>query len=363
MNRTCILVMLIAGTLCPCGWSLQASEGSGLDGLGSLDSKKLDALVASRSAAHKELSEKAAAFDTPGIANALEWNKQWLIVIARISAVQLPTDPKGHTIVAFHVEQLLRGESAVTDFKVESRWNPRKEEPLFFTAFNYRETALDKSEPKAGNRYILGYTLDYGVEKYVFVPGVVDLQDPSQDGMVANVRRFLNIEAEAGLRGDETYLDSLDDKVSWIRDIAVHRLTNSDSCNASPQCAERFAAAMKRELQSNVPNERREAVGWLIWIDSVAKLEKKRGRYANGLPILPDSMLRILLDEASQDRNAEVGDQAFEARELFDVYRNGSPGDCFEMVPPLRKVTLWHGKHDPVPTEYPSYSYGCIPPQ
>ena len=59
------------------------------------------------------------------------------------------------------------------------RIHPSKEEPLFFTDFNYRETALDKSEPKVGNRYILGYTLDYGVEKYVFVPGVVDLQDPS----------------------------------------------------------------------------------------------------------------------------------------------------------------------------------------
>ncbi|HMG86604.1 MAG TPA: hypothetical protein VK574_12810 [Terracidiphilus sp.] len=151
-----------------------------------------------------------------------------------------------------------------------------------------------------------------------------------------------------------------DDKVPWIRDIAVHRLTNSDSCNASPQCAERFAAAVKRELQSDVPNERREAIGWLIWVDSVAKLEKKRGRYADGLPILSDLMLRTLLDEASQDRNVEVGDQAFQARELFDVYRNGSQGDCFEIVPALRKAAHWNTKHDPVPVGL-TYTYGCIP--
>jgi len=364
MNRTRILVMMLAGTLCPRCWSLQTSEDSGLNGLRSQDSKELDALVASRRAAHEELAQKAAAFDMPGIANALERKEHWLIVIANISAVQLPTDPKGRTIIAFHVERLLRGESAVTDFNVESRWNPRKERPLFFSDFNYRETALDKSEPKAGNRYILGYTLDYGVgEKYVFVPGVVDLQDPSQDGMVTNVRRFLNLEDEAGLRGDETYLDALDDKLSWIRDIAVHRLTDSASCNASPQCAERFAAAVKRELQSDVPNERQEAVGWLIWVDSVARLEEKRRGYVDGLPILSDSMLRILLDEASQDRNVEVGDEAFRARELFDVYRNGSPGDCFEIVPWLRKAALWHGKHDLVPIESLGYSYGCIPLQ
>jgi hypothetical protein len=360
MNQMSIFVMLLASLLCPCDWSQEASEGPNM--FGGLNSGELDALVASRTAARKELAENATAFDTPGIANALG-SERYLIVIARISSVQLPTNADGRTIIAFHVEQLLRGESEVTDFRVESRWNPRKAKLLIVTDFNYRETALDKSEPRVGDRYILGYTLDYGVEKFVFVPGVVDLQDSAQTEMIANVRRFLNLEAEAGLHGYEIYLDALDDKAPWIRDIAVHRLTSSDACNASPLCGEKFVAAVRRELHSDLPNERGEAIAWLIWVDSVAKLEKKRKGYVDGLPILPDPELRALLDEAVHDRNVELGDQAFQAREMFDVYRNGSPGGCFEIVSALRKTAVWHTKHDPLPTEYLSYTYGCIPPR
>ena len=356
MNRTGILAMLLVTVLCPCDWAQEASNV-----FGGLNSEALGEIVASRAAAQKELAAKASTFDTPGIANALGF-EHYLIVVARISSVRLPTDADGRTIIAFHVEQLLRGESEVSDFRVESRWNPRKAKSLIDTDFNYRETALDKSEPRVGDRYILGYTLDYGVEKFVFVPGIVDLQDPAQTEMIANVRRFLNLEAEAGLRGYETYLDALDDKVPWVRDIAIHRLTFSDQCNASPSCGDRFQAAVKRELQSDVPNERGEAIDWLIWVDSVAKQQRERRSYAGGLPILPDRTLRVFLVEAVQDRNVELGDRAFQAQEMFDVYRNGSPGDCFEVVPALRKAVLWHSKHDPLPIEYPTYTYGCIPP-
>ena len=136
MNQTGIFVMLLAGALCPLGWLQKASKDPGEDVFGRWDSTELDAVVASRTAAHKELAERAVAFDTPGIANALEGKQHWLIVIAKISSVELPIDPKAHTIVAFHIEQLLRGDRAVTDFNVESLWNPRKEEPLFYTDFN-----------------------------------------------------------------------------------------------------------------------------------------------------------------------------------------------------------------------------------
>jgi hypothetical protein len=98
-----------------------------------------------------------------------------------IAGVQLPKDATSRTIVTFHVEQFLRGESNVLVFNVESHWN---------------------------SRYILGYTLDYGVDKFIFVLGAVDLQDPGQAEMIAHVRRFL-LESEAGLSGFETYLDAL----------------------------------------------------------------------------------------------------------------------------------------------------------
>ena len=351
----CILMMLLACMLCPYAWSQQASAGSRSELFGSLNSKELDAARATRKAAYEELAGNAA-FDTPNIACALQFSPDWLIAIARISSVQLPKDADGRTAITFHVEQLLNGKSRVRNFEVESRWNPHKKkaEPLFFEDPNYSETALDKSEPKVGNRYILGYSLqDYGLYKFLFVPGVVDLQDPAQAEVVANVKRFLKLDAEAAVRGDETYLAMLDDKLPWFRNIAVSRLTDSHSCYKSPQCAERFEAALKRELRSDVPNERGEAIGWLVWVDSVARTEKKH--------LLPDSTLGALFNEAVKDRNVALGDEAFEAREEFKVYRTGSPGDCYEIVPMLRKSVHWRSKHDQVPNEHLSYTYGCIP--
>jgi hypothetical protein len=48
-----------------------------------------------------------------------------------------------------------------------------------------------------------------------------------------------------------------------------------------------------------VPDERGEAIGWLVWVDSVARVEKKH--------LLPDSTLSALLDDAVKDRNHPTG--------------------------------------------------------
>jgi hypothetical protein len=351
-----ILIMLLVCVLCPCARSQEASADSWSNVFGNVNTKDLDAAYATRRAASQELAGNAV-FDTPNIATALRFSPKWVIAIARISSVQLPKDANGRTAITFHVEQLLRGKSRVTDFDVESRWNPNKvAEPMVFNDPNYSETALDKSEPKAGNRYILGYSLqDYGIYKFLFVPSVVDLQDPGQAELVANVRRFLQLDADAAQYGDETYLTMLDDKLPWVRDIAMYRLSDSGSCYKSPECAARFEAVVRRELQSDVPNERGEAIGWLVWVDSVAREEKKH--------LLPDSTVSALLDDAAKDRNVILGDEAFQYSEMFKVYRTGSPGDCYEIVPMLRKSVHWNSKHGPVANEHLSYTYGCIPPK
>lgn len=335
---------------------------------GDLSADRLNALSDGRRAAQKELDEKRAAFDTPGIANALGAGF-YLIVIARVTAVRLADDTTPRTRVTFHVEQFLRGESDVTSLDVESRWAPKSapsdERPLITVAGNYLETALDKSKPKEGDRYILGYTLEFGNRDPVFVLGVVDLEDPAQGELIGNVRRFLAMEKEANLNGFETYLDALDDKVPWIRDIAHHELTKSDSCNASPSCGERFLAAVKRELRSDTPNERQEALFWLVWVDSVSQSENARGGNSDGLPVLPDSALRVLFDAAVQDQNLVVGDEAFQYREMFELHRSGSPGECFLIVPELRKSLRMRSQtQPPLPPDFQlSYSYGCLPRQ
>ena len=46
---------------------------------------------------------------------------------------------------------------------------------------------------------------------------------------------------------------------------------------------------------------------------------------------------------------------------MSKVYRTGSPGDCYEIVPILRKAVHWNSAHGQVPNEHLSYTYGCIP--
>ena len=211
------------------------------------------------------------------------------------------------------------------------------------------DCVLDRSEPKVGDRYVLGFTLAYGNDKFVFVPGVINLKDPSQADLIGDMERFLTIESSAERSGFAPYLAALEDRVPWIRDIAVHRLTSSERCNASPVCAKKFLEVVKRQLGSDTPNERQQAVGWLIWVDSVSRNEAQRKCLVDGLPLLPDSKIRALLNEATDDPNVSIGDRAFQYREEFDFYRSKSPGDCFAIVPSLRKSAgaLAFGRNQP----------------
>jgi hypothetical protein len=334
---------------------------------GKFTAEQLNAINESRRLAQEELNRQSPAFEMPNIARSLE-ARWYLIAIAKITGVQLPDGTTPKTIVRFHVEQLIQGNEQVADFEVESQWtsNPSPPNDVPFTVVsNYRPTALDLSEPKVGDRYVLGFTLAYGSGKFVFVPGVIDLQDPSQADLIASMQRFLAIESSAERSGFAPYLAALKDKAPWIRDIAVHRLTSSKECNASPVCAEKFLEVVNRQLASDSPNERQQAVFWLVWVDSVSRNGSSRRGLVDGLPLLPDSKIRTLLTQAMDDPNVSIGDVAFRYRELFDFDRTRSPGDCFVIVPSWRKSTYWSsGQANPVPALFPfNYSYGCMPPK
>ena len=138
-------------------------EGSNV--FGDLSDARTSVIAESRRLAYEELAPTA--FESPDIATPLSF-PSYLIAIARIIAVHLPdgNGPSARTRVTFHVEQFLRGKSDVTDFDVESRWIPNpppKDLRIIDTGESFTETALDRSEPKKGNLYILGvYTLKTG---------------------------------------------------------------------------------------------------------------------------------------------------------------------------------------------------------
>lgn len=343
--RSLSLVLSIALATMP-ALSQEPVEGSHV--FGDLTDARISSIFESRRLAHQELVAQSTKFKSPDIAVALSV-PSYLIAIATITSVHLPDGRSlPRTQISFHVEQFLRGESRVTDFDVESRWipNPPKDHILEYS-INSRPTVLDRSEPKKGDRYILGYTPDFTEGKTVFIPSAIDVQDPTQTRLIGDVEQFLTIESAAAGSGFEPYLAALDSSIPWIRQIAVQRLTSSDACNASPVCAQRFSTVVRRQLQSKVPNERLEASGWMVWIESVSRWKSLQKGWHDGLPVLPDSAIRELWDTATGDPNVYIGDEAFARREMFDFDRVGKPGECIEIVPALRKSAHWHaGEHD-----------------
>jgi len=382
MNRIRTYSLVLAAVLSATPLRPQAPiEGANV--YGDLSYSRTSLIFESRRLAYQELAAPAARFETPNIATALTF-PSYLIAIARINAVQIPIaritavqqangSSLPRTRISFHVERFLRGESDVTDFVVESKWVPSfspTDPDVIDTGFN-RGTVLDRSQPKKGDRYILGYSLDYGDRKTVFVPSAIDMQDPSQALLINDVEQFLSIESAADGSGFEPYLDALDSSIPWIREIMIQRLTSSEACNASPVCTQRFSAVVRRQLQSKIPNERLEAGNWIVWIDSVSRAESLRKGWPDGLPVLTDSAIRQLLNSAIDDSNVYIGDQAFERREMFDFNRRASAGECIQVVPALRKSAHWlpgdhdySGQNELLPVGFPlSSSTSCIPVQ
>jgi len=341
----------------------------GANVFGDLSYQRTSQIFESRRRAYAELGVQTA---TPDIAVALG-APFYLIAIARITAVQLPDNSAvPFTRISFHVEEMLRGASGVKDFVVQSRWNPNpppKEDG--FSDRNYHATVLDKTEPKEGDRYILGYTLDCSDGKTVFIPSAIDMQDPKQNRLIGEMKQFLTIESEAADSGFELYLKALDGSVPWIRDIAIHRLSESDACNASPVCAGQLTTVVKRQIESKIPSERMEALAWLVWVDSVSRSVSTAKGWLDGMPMLPDSLIRQLLSSTIEDRNLYIGDFAFEQRESFDFNRAGKPGECMQVVGALRKSAHWRagdhdysGRNELLPVNFPlSSTTSCIPEQ
>jgi hypothetical protein len=344
----------------------------GADVFGDLSYSRTGALFESRRLAYQELAEESTRFTSPDIAIALEF-PSYLISIARITAVQpFHGDPGQRTRISFHVEQVLRGASDVTEFVVLSRWthDPPAKDTVIESDLNFRPTVLDNTEPREGRQFILGYSLAYDDTKAVFVPSAIDMQDPNQARLMNDMKQFLAIELAAS-SGFEPYLQALESPIPWIRNIAVHRLSESDACNASPVCAQRFSTIVSRQLRSKVLNERLEASNWLVWIHSVSRWKSGPKQWPDGMPILPDSTIRRLLSSAIDDPNLYIGDEAFARREMFDFNRAGRPAECIQIVPALRKSAHWRpgehdysGRNELLPVGFPlSSSTSCLPAQ
>jgi hypothetical protein len=273
----------------------------------------------------------------PDIAVTLD-EPQYLIAIARVTSIQLP-EPGSRldTKYTLHVEQFLRGASDVKELHAESMFSPPRPQDIGkpTRGGGPHRTTLDLVPPKVGTLYVVGYRFLYEDGMRAYIPGAIDLSDPTQVSLLPEVQRLLNIESLAGTVSVQPYIAGLDDAVPWIRDLSAQHLIESDNCEATPDCVDAILTTIRRLLYSKKPIERFEA---LKLLEPLAQPMGNRKQGPNGLPLMSTPAVREMLLSTLSDSNVALGDKAFEELQLYDFYHAALPGECIEIVPILRNA-------------------------
>ncbi len=316
-----------------------------------LSADEIRAVTEPRQKATAEFDAAFSKIRPPDISKALA-EPQNLIAIVTVTRVKTPGEGGSpYPRVEMHIDEMLRGVPREWVIHAQSMWLPPAPEikpiptadglphgkiQISFSG-GHPTTTFDDTEPKVGNRYVLGYSrVDWN--GWMFVSGAIYLGDPGQAQLFTEVQRFLAAEVSAGSNNITPFMDGLSDQVRWIRDLSARRLAQSDKCNATPSCQEALVAAAGRLLQSQNLGDRWEALTWLEWISQPLG---NRMSGPNGLPPMSGAAFRELLVAAVSDTNLVIGDKAFGELALFDFYHGSGPGDCVEYVPALRKSARW----------------------
>jgi hypothetical protein len=305
-----------------------------------------------RNAAGHELFADEAGYEAPDIATPLT-DPHSFIAIVRIVSVKFPAEPNvPYSLVSLHVEQLLRGVSDQTELQAISRWAPRPPPYSRVISGGPRETTFDLTEPKVGNRYLVGYPFMDVDKGKAYISGAIDLDDHDQAQLVPNVQRFLGMEAAvADSSNFAPFVSALSDQLPWFRDLAASRLVGLATCYTSPVCQEALLAAARNLLDSKKLADRWEALKWLEQVS----------QDPNGSPWMFSSSGRELLVSAGSDTNLWIADEAYRQLELLDFFHSAKPGECTAIFPALRKSTRWAAHEaDGVSITGP-YSLACIP--
>jgi hypothetical protein len=289
-----------------------------------------------RDSAQRELFADYLQYEAPYIATSLADPLSFIafVTVSRVEPPEAGNFP--YTRVTLHVDQLLRGASQQTELTAESRWAPPRHEDDQFpiTDGALRGTAFDYTEPRVGNRFLVGYPFIDVDRGFAHIFGAIDLNNHGQAVLIPDVQRFLSIESAAGLSDFAPFVKALNDSVPWIRDLSAQRLVQSDACNNSSACELELLNSARRLSQSKKLGERWEALQWMQPIAPPVG-ECKTG--ADGVPTISDSSMRELLASALTDANLWIEDEAFRQIELFDSFHDAQPDECIVIFPSLRK--------------------------
>jgi hypothetical protein len=332
-----IRIIGVVGAILLCAMSNWAQEAPPKSKIVSdLSAEVAGATYEPRDKAQHELFADYERYEPPNIATSLADPLSFIAFVTEVR-VKLPEGPGSpYTEVTLHVDQLLRGATPQTELQAESRWQPpagyENEMARIFSGMP--GTAFDYTEPKAGNRFLVGFPfldVDRG-RAHIF--GAIDISDHDEAELVLEVQRFLGIESAASGSNFAPFVGALSDHVAWIRDLAAQRLVQSEACNASRGCQEALLTSAQNLLHSRKPGERWEA---LQWLDPLALPMGERQEGPNGLPPMANSAVRALLVSATSDPNLWIADEAFRKLELFDFFHEAGPGECITVFPTIRK--------------------------
>lgn len=286
-----------------------------------LSAAEVQTLVQSRRKAQEELNhfpnpyvyvEITAALDSPGMAIAV-------VIIDKVTRGE-----NGVYSLQLRAERTLRGNlpqtMTVTSGWHEGMWVMR---PPF---------GWNRIKPEVGKRVMAGFNID---RTLISDTQVLDLGNPEEAKWVPDVEEFLRVEAKAGEDNLAPYLGVLLHHAWFVRYLALDRLVASTACRSTASCEHTILASIRKELASQNPNDRFQAVNHLrVLVDSVARNRFRplhEARFKRG-PI------RALLMLAVADKNLVVGDEAFLRLAAFDFDKKENIGYCGVITPALRKV-------------------------
>jgi len=305
----------------------QASDLAKFD----LTDEQISAIKQLRHNAYDQLeSSGRSKFRTPGAAITF-WSKSGRLALVSISRVEGKGNPGPTIQLTLHIDQLLRGAFDSPEIRTKSNWTPSQEANVF--VFSRRPTALDTTEPKVGNRYLIAFEVSEENKGMFFVSGASSLQDPEYAQLFADIQRFLAVETNVAEVNFRPYIESLNDPVAWIRNIAAYRLLAFDQCKVEGECINSILEVIEKMLAMSNPNYRQEALNWTSRIVAESSV---RGLTIFSAPI--EARITNLLSRTVSDKNISLGDEAYATLERYMFYLSSDPGDCIMILPELRRT-------------------------
>jgi hypothetical protein len=334
-----IFLLSLVGALSLWPQSIPGAETSGSKMVSDLSAEVSRTSRESRDWEAQELPKQCVGYEESDMARPLLDPDSFIAIVTVTGVKSADADGPPSNFLDLRVEQFLRGSSNQGELH---------DEPLYagdarvFCGGGFAEAGYYFSEPKVGDRYVIGYSFLGTEPGRAVISGAINLADHDKVQEMVDVGRFLDIEGIAGSSDFTPFVNALSDRVPWIRDLAVQRLVQSKACNNSPSCRQTFLGATRSLLSSSKVADRIEALHWTRLLTRPMAGDRNEWGFngvarSNGLALMSTDKVRDMLRLAVSDPNLRISDEAYAQLQFFDFFNSASPGKCIVIFPTLRK--------------------------